>query len=214
MFFTDWWNGMSVASQIFSCIAIPATLILLIQTILMLLGIGGDSEDLGGDIPDDMPDDIPDGDGVFGEELPSEAPDGFGLTGLRIFTLRGIVAFLVVFGWVGIVMDGGGCPLYLTIPVASVSGFAIMILLAVVFRAIMRLRNDGNTDNRNAIGMSGKVYLTIPPQRSGEGKVNIMLQGSYVERGAVTDEETAIPTGAEIVVVGISGQTELVVKRK
>jgi hypothetical protein len=41
-----------------------------------------------------------------------------------------------------------------------------------------------------------------------------MLQGAYVERNAVTDDEEAIPTGAEIIVVGVSGQTDLVVKRK
>ena len=45
-------------------------------------------------------------------------------------------------------------------------------------------------------------------------EVNILLQGTYVERDAVTDENDPIVTGAEIVVVGISGQTTLVVKRK
>ena len=78
----------------------------------------------------------------------------------------------------------------------------------------MRLRNDGNTDNRNAIGTAGKVQLTIPPARSGEGKVHLMLQGAYVERNAVTDDEDAIPTGAEVIIVGVSGQTDLIVKRK
>jgi membrane protein implicated in regulation of membrane protease activity len=78
----------------------------------------------------------------------------------------------------------------------------------------MKLRSDGNADNRNAVGTAGKVYLTIPPSRSGEGKVQVMLQGSYVERNAVTDDTDAIPTGSEIIVVGVSGQTDLVVRRK
>ena len=129
-------------------------------------------------------------------------------------SFRGIIAFLVVFGWVGVVMDGANCPLYATLPVATVCGFAIMVVLALIFRAVMKLRDDGNTDNRNAIGVSGKVHLTIPPARSGEGKVHVMLQGAYVERSAVTDETDAIPTGSEIVVIGVSGQTDLVVKRK
>jgi membrane protein implicated in regulation of membrane protease activity len=41
-----------------------------------------------------------------------------------------------------------------------------------------------------------------------------MLQGSYVERDAVTDSDEEIPTGSEIVVVGLSGQTDLVVRKK
>lgn len=212
----DWWNSMGTESQIFACIAIPATLVLLIQTIVMFLGIGDDSDGIGDGGMDGISDaaDIDTADGIFGEELPHEAPDVSGFDGLRIFTIRGIVAFFVVFGWVGVVMDSAEAPLWATVPVAVLSGFAIMLLLAVLFKAILRLRNDGNTDNRNAVGTAGKVQLTIPPSRTGEGKVHLMLQGSYVERNAVTDEETAIPTGSEVIVVGISGQTNLIVKRK
>ncbi len=205
-----------MASQIFACLAIPASLLLVVQTILMFFGFGGDTEGAGDGIPDDVPDDL-DGDGVFGDDVvegAGDAPDAAGLDGLRIFTVRGIIAFFVVFGWVGIVMDGAKCPLYITIPVAAVCGFAIMLVLAFIFRAVMKMRTDGNSDNRNAIGVSGKVHLTVPPERRGEGKVHIMLQGSYVERSAVTDETEPIPTGTEIIVVGVSGNTDLVVKKK
>ena len=41
-----------------------------------------------------------------------------------------------------------------------------------------------------------------------------MLQGSFVEREAVTDEKEDIPTGCEVIVTGVSGQTTLVVMRK
>ena len=211
--FIEWWNTLGIVSQIFFCIAVPATLVLLIQTIMMLIGIGDDGDvDNIGDVPDDVPDDVTDG--VFGEDSVSEAVDASGLEGLRIFTLRGIIAFFVVFGWVGVVMQDAGIHLAITLSVAVVSGFVMMVALAFLFRTVMKLRSDGNTDNRNAIGTSGKVYLSIPPARSGEGKVQVMLQGAFVERNAVTDETEAIPTGTEIVVVGVSGQVDLVVKRK
>ena len=215
MFIIDWWNSLSTASQVFACVAIPASLLLLIQTIMLFFGFGEDGVD---DVPDsDLPNDLPDGeiaDGVFGEDLPTESPDPSGQVGLRIFTLRGIVAFLVVFGWLGLIMDGAGAAIYVTLPVSIAAGGAMMILLALLFRSLMRLRGDGNTDNRNAIGVSGKVHLTVPPSRTGEGKVHLMLQGSYVERSAVTDDPEAIRTGCEVVVVGLSGQTDLVVRRK
>ena len=89
-----------------------------------------------------------------------------------------------------------------------------MIVLSLLIKAVMKLRNDGNLDNKNALGVSGRVYLTIPPSRTGEGKVNILLQGTYVEMDAVTDEDAPITTGSEVVVTGISGQTTLIVKRK
>lgn len=223
MFIIDWWNTLPSASQIFYCIAIPSTLILITQTVLMFMGMGGEAEGFGDggvdDVGDVLPENIPDvdldaGDGVFGEDSVSDLQDMVGLNGLRIFTFRGLIAFFVTFSWIGIVMEAAKAKLWLTIPIALVCGFGMMVLLAVLFRAVMRLRSDGNTDNRNSVGTSGKVYLTIPPARSGEGKVQVMLQGSYVERNAVTDDAESIPTGSEIIVVGVSGQTDLVVRRK
>ena len=214
MFIINWWNSLSIVSQAFACVAIPATLILLIQTILMLIGIENESDGLGDDIPDDLPDDVPEVDGVFGDGDVSDVSDGVGFEGLKIFSVRGMIAFFVVFGWVGLAMDATEVALPITLIVSTVAGAAMMLVLAVMMRAVMRLRNDGNTDNRNAIGKSGKVHLTIPAKRAGEGKVHVMLQGSYVERGAVTDDEEPIPTGSEVVVIGVSGDTDLVVRRK
>lgn len=217
MFIIEWWNSLGTAAQVFYCVAIPSTLVLLIQTVLMFIGFGSDSDGFGDTDIDDLPDDILEtdmNDGVFGEDSISDTHDFFGLEGLRIFTLRGIVAFFVVFGWVGVVMDASGAKLWATLPIAIASGFAMMLLLAYLLRAVIRLRSDGNEDNRNALGTAGKVHLSIPPSRTGEGKVHIMLQGSYVERNAVTDEPEAIPTGSEIVVIGLSGQTDLVVRKK
>lgn len=216
----EWWNSLSLAAQIFYCIALPSTLVLLVQTILMFIGLGEDADgdvdvdtdvdaDVDADVDIDVDGDIPDGDEGFLATVDAE-----GFAGLRVFTIRGIIAFLVVFGWVGVVMETAGITLWLTLPVATASGFAIMLLLAFIFKALMKLRSDGNTDNRNAIGTAGRVHLTIPPSRTGEGKVHVMLQGSYVERDAVTDEDTPIPTGSEIVVVRVSGGTTLVVRRK
>ena len=206
----EWWNSLGLASQIFYCIAIPASLVLLVQTILMFMGL---DEDIDGDGIPDVPDGDA-GDGIFGEDsVEGFEPDSdFG--SLHIFTFRGIVAFFVIFGWVGIVMQSFEVNLPITILVSTVCGFAMMLAIAILLKLVMRLRNNGTADNRNAIGVAGKVYLTIPPSRSGEGKVNIMLQGAYVERNAVTDDAESIPTGAEIIVVGTSGQTSLVVKRK
>lgn len=206
-----WWESLSTFSQVLACMAIPATLILLIQTILTLIGIGdnGVDSDIGdADIDADA------ADGVFGAELTDGDSDPSGLDGLRIFSVRGIIAFFVVFGWTGILLDSLSLSPVISVGVGAVAGFLIMLLIALLFRAVMKLESDGNVDNRNALGVSGTVYLKIPPNREGTGKVNIMIQGSYCERDAVTDENEALPTGCEIVVMSLSGQNTLVVKRE
>lgn len=207
MFLVEWWNSLDLTLQIFYCIAIPATLVLLIQTFLMFIGIGDGDADFDAPDVDFNSDGIPD-------DIDMDIDDVTGFESLHIFTIRGIIAFFVIFGWVGVVMESANINLIITLAIAMLCGFAMMVLIAYLFKMVMRLKSDGNTDNRNALGSAGKVYLTIPPARSGEGKINIMLQGTYVERNAVTDEDESIPTGCEIIVVGTSGQTSLVVKRK
>ena len=207
MFLVEWWNSLDLALQIFYCIAIPATLVLLIQTFLMFIGIGDGDADFDAPDVDFNSDGIPD-------DIDMDIDDVTGFESLHIFTITGIIAFFVIFGWVGVVMESANINLIISLVVAMICGFAMMVLIAYLFKMVMRLKSDGNTDNRNALGSAGKVYLTIPPARSGEGKINIMLQGTYVERNAVTDEDESIPTGCEIIVVGTSGQTSLVVKRK
>ena len=39
-----WWNSLTGLQQIFACIGIPATLVLVVQTILLLFGIGDGSD--------------------------------------------------------------------------------------------------------------------------------------------------------------------------
>jgi membrane protein implicated in regulation of membrane protease activity len=173
----------------------------------MFIGIGDGDADFDAPDVDFNSDGIPD-------DIDMDIDDVTGFESLHIFTIRGIIAFFVIFGWVGVVMESANINLIITLVVAMICGFAMMVLIAYLFKMVMRLKSDGNTDNRNALGSAGKVYLTIPPARSGEGKINIMLQGTYVERNAVTDEDESIPTGCEIIVVGTSGQTSLVVKRK
>ena len=58
------------------------------------------------------------------------------------------------------------------------------------------------------------MYISVPPQRSAKGKVNLLIQGKLEELDAVTDEETPLPFGTEVVVTGISGGNTLIVRRK
>ena len=41
---TEWWEGLSMLSRVLYCIAVPSTLILLLQTIFSVIGIGDDAD--------------------------------------------------------------------------------------------------------------------------------------------------------------------------
>lgn len=232
----EWWNSLTALERCFAYVAIPATLVLAIQTVLLLIGLGGDSDgdadgsgglDLDGDgIPDTMDTDLDldlGGDGIpnmvqsTGAELdldPNLPGHGAGDSGLRLFTIRGLVAFFSVFGWCGLAMLRSGAGAGISCLVSLAMGTAAMVILAAMMRAAMGLQSDGTLNLKNALGLCGSVYLTIPAARRQKGKVSLLVQDRLGEFDAVTDEQQPIPTGSEVVVVGISGKSTLVVCRK
>ena len=44
----EWWNSIGLVGQIYALIAIPSTLVLVIQTIMLIFGFGGDDIDADG----------------------------------------------------------------------------------------------------------------------------------------------------------------------
>lgn len=194
----EWWEALSTAGRVFACIAIPSSVLLVIQIILNLLGIG-----MEGDV--DVPDADGDGDIDFNDYV---LDDGF-----RFFTVRGIIAFLAVLGWTGLTMLSYGNGLPLTLLVAVAAGAAAMFVIAFMFRLFMKLQNDGTADIQNAVGKTGTVYLAVPASRSGKGKVNVVFQDKLTELDALTDDSESLKYGTEIVVMGLSGQNTVIVTK-
>lgn len=221
-----WWQSLSTLEHILLYIAVPATLVLLVQTLLLLIGGGGEGGDLdgGGELDldgDGIPDGLlpdPDGcgdplshwDGDLDGDLDGEAGDMPG-QGLHILTVRGVVTFLTLFGWGALWLCQTGKPQWLAVFLAVPIGLAGMIGVAVLLQQALRLQYDGTLDLRNAVGCTGLVYLTIPPNRSGPGKVSVTVQEQLREFEACADSERPIPTGRPVRIIGLlEGNTLLV----
>jgi len=198
----EWWDSLETAAKIFAYIAIPATVLLAVQIIMSLIGFGHDGGDIDGDMGDF------DGDGNV------DYHDMHHGDGMRLFSVRGIVAFLAVLGWTGLTMLKSSAGLWVAIPVSVAAGAAAMLIIAYLFRLFFKLQSDGTANISNAVGASGSVYLTIPALRAEKGKISIMLQGRLSEIEAVTDDSKPIASGAEIEVTGVADQNTLIVKRK
>ena len=191
----EWWNALPTIQQVFYILAIPSTIILVLQIILLLFGVGGDhdgdvSADADGDIDASADGDLSaqiDADGSFVPE--HDAPYDPGPAheaGLRILTVRGVVAFLAICGWVGVAaLDMGAGPILSSV-LAVVAGLAAMILVAVALRFSLKLQQSGNLDLKNAVGLTGEVYVPIP--RGGKGKVTLTVQDRFLELDAVCSE--------------------------
>ncbi len=180
------WEQLGLIGQIYFVLGCVASGLLLIQFILLLIGFAGDGDiDIGGD---------------GGADFDGDADGGIG-----IFTLKGLVGFFAIGGWVGVACVLGGLRDVWTIIVSIICGLVAFIAIGFAYKAIRKLQADGALDNRNAIGKVAEVYLKIPAKGEGHGKLSIVIQGKLVEMDAVTDEEEPIPTGREVKVIGLVG---------
>ncbi len=223
-----WLESLTLLERLLLYTAVPATLILLLQTVLLLVGLGGDEfhdgdtdlhdgEFHSGDLHDgDVHDgsfhcDDPNcsiGEAHEGHVHESDTQDG----GLHVLTVRGIVAFLTLFGWSGLLFLQLEIHWIISFFLAIQLGIAGMVGVALLLREALRLQYDGTMNIYNALGKEGTVYLTVPAVRSGKGKVNVVVQEQLQEFEAVTDSEGPIPTGAEIYVAAVEGGDTLVVR--
>lgn len=224
----EWWNSLGITMQVFYCIALPATLIIVIQTILLMIGIGHGGEGVefsdtsgidGLDVPDmpaDIPTDMPGAHAIDGCEHTAigdgSNPADFGT--MQLFTLQGIMTFLCVFGWTGVICTSLGLHVAIAIIIALVLGFLAMLGVAKVLQLTRRLTQDGSLDVRRLLGEKGRVYIPIPANESGEGKVTIAAGERFIELSAVTDEQDTIPTGTQVRIIDVRGDVVAVEKDK
>lgn len=190
-----WWQSLDLAQQIFALVGVGATVILLIQTVMLLFGLDDEA---------DVDCDCCDGD------LDADL-DGAG-DGLAFFSVRGIVAMLAILGWTGVVFLGMDMPRAIAISLAIVCGLLTLVAMAYIMRAISRLQSSGNIDVENCIGKVGQVYIPIKPGASAHGKVNITVQGTYSEFLAITTADHVLPTGSYVRVVGVEESGVLLVE--
>jgi hypothetical protein len=123
--------------------------------------------------------------------------------GLDLLSVRTISAGAVLFGAVGLWLGSMGVPALFVVPAAVVAGAGAGVASALLTRQLLKLESSGSLQLENAVGQPGTVYLPIPPRKEGFGKVHFTLQGRTVELRAVTEERSALPTGAAVIVVSV-----------
>ena len=190
----NWWNSLTDLQRIFAFIGIPATLVLIVQTVLLLFGIGD------GDDPTDI-----DGDGI------PDADTGDG--GLTLFSVRGIAGMFCIAGWSGIVFIDLGLPSATAIVLALLCGAAALFGIAYLMKAVLKLQSNGTIQLGSAVGKTGQVYIPIPPKGTGRGKINIVVQDRYVELDAVTDSDDTLRTGETVRVISTDEMGLVMVER-
>lgn len=176
---------------VYTVCAVVGIIVLLAQVAMTLFGLDGDHA---GDAADGVSD-----------------AQHFSTWFFGILSFRSVTAFVAFFGLGGRIALAFELPGFVAYLAAMVMGFCAMILVAILLRALHDLRSEGNVRIQNALGAVGTVYLTIPGQRSGVGKVTVSVQERSMVYEAVTDGDE-IRTGRRVKVVGINDPTTIEVE--
>jgi hypothetical protein len=175
--------------RIFWFVALPTSLIFVIQTIMTFIGVDatdGLDADFDGDISH------------------AEAP-------FQLFSLRNLINFLLGFSWTGISFFStlSNKPLLIGLSVAV--GALFVYFFFVIIRQVQKLAEDNTFKIDSTLHKTAEVYLSIPERKSGKGKVMISVRGAFHELDAMTEYEK-IPSHTMVKVVKIVNGNVLIVE--
>ena len=181
----SWWAGLSLVMKILWSVTLTASLVFIIQSILTFIGADADA-DFDTDVDLSM-------DGTDLSNI-----DG----GSNLYTFRNFVNFILGFGWSMILLQDSITSIPLLVIVSALIGAALVAAVMYLFKLLAGMQQSGNINlQKSAAGCEGKVYLTIPENRSGAGKVQITINGAVREYDAVTENDEPLKTGTSIRVV-------------
>jgi len=170
---SEWWPTLGALEKVYWIIAVPFSVIFILQTIMTFFIGDVHDVDAGGDV-----------------DASIEGDHGIGF---QFLSMKNLVAFFTIFAWSGIACINSGVSVPLTLLISISAGLLMMVIMALLIYFMWKLTDDGSLQLVNAKGKIGTVYLTIPPKRSGMGKVQVSVQGLRT-LDAMTDNEEELKT--------------------
>jgi hypothetical protein len=177
--------------------------ILVCQVLLMFLGFGehGDAGDHDVTLDHDVHVDV-DGHEVHTGDHHDTAHEHEASWFARNLSFRSLVAFFTFFGLAGMAGHAKELEPPLHLGVALAAGCGAFFIVGWLMQSMKKLKADGTVRIDRAVGRKGTVYLTVPAQKAGLGKVTLNLQNRTVEYQALTAQQE-LATGSPIVVVSV-----------
>lgn len=185
----DFLTNLDPLLKTFWYVALPTSLIFIIQTILTFIGV--DSSD-GIDADFD------------GNLEGAEAP-------FQLFSLRNLINFLLGFSWTGISFASVISNQILLIGISVLVGVLFVYVFYLIIKQMQKLAEDNSFKITNTLNKTAEVYLSIPERKSGRGKVMISVNGAFHELQAMTEHDR-IPSSTLVKVVKIESNNILIVE--
>lgn len=186
----EFFTGLEPLLKTFWVIAIPTSIIFLIQATMTFAGM--DATD---GISADFDSDLDHADAPF-----------------QLFTLRNLINFLLGFSWTGISLYNTIDSTAMLLFVSFIVGGIFVVAFFFIITQVQRLAENNSFRIENALNQIGTVYLTIPERKTGKGKVQVSIKGSFHELDAVTEDER-IESSAMVRITKIESNSLVLVER-
>lgn len=170
-------------------IAIPTSVFFAIQTVMTFIGVDA-NDGINADFDSDL----------SGTDAP-----------FQLFSLRNLINFLLGFSWAGISFYGIIEHKIILILVALGVGVLFVFFFFLIIQQVVKLAEDNSFRFENTLNKTAEVYLTIPANKSGKGKILISIKGAFHELDAITEHDQ-IQSGALVKVVDITHGNILIVE--
>ena len=214
---STWFSSLDPTMRFFWACAIAASIVFIIQNVLMLMGLGDMDSDVDADVSTDF--DVHtdfDGEGNGDVDVSTGHTGHEGTLGsagiFSLFTLRNFINFFLGFGWGGISFAPVIQSKSLLVLVSFLCGLLFVAVFVVMLRALLKLEKSGNFRIQDCVGQTASVYLRIPAEHKGAGKVQISINGSVYELNAFTDGDF-LPTGSRVRIISVIDSGSLLVEK-
>ena len=118
---------------------------------------------------------------------------------IKAFTFQGIVAFVLMFGLVGLALSRSDMHQMVALLAGTAAGGASMWTMGKMFQVFYSVQSSGNMNIDNAVGANATVYMRIKP---GEvGQVQVEVQGAMRTLDAVAKDPEAYFKSGDTVTV-------------
>ncbi|TWU17844.1 hypothetical protein [Bythopirellula polymerisocia] len=209
--------------MLFLIAAIIGGTVMICQFLLTLMGMGDDSGDMGdGDFSGDA--DVA-GDFDIDADLPGDHhtpmghaadadyqhPDSTWLFGVLSF--RTLIAAAAFFGVAGKTALSAGMSQPMALTIAIILGLSAMYGMYYLMQGMSKLVSSGNERIGVSIGKHATVYVPIPADGAGVGKVQVTLQNRTVEYQAVSEESEPLRTGETVEIIEVKNSDTVAVRR-
>jgi len=129
-----------------------------------------------------------------------------------LLSLQSISAFCLGYGWIGLAayrfLDIGFTGSAL---IAVLAGVGVAWLMVWLLRSFLKLQNNTNVSIEQAVGLTGEVYVTVPPAGTGRGEIILVINESQHNYFAIQEGDEPIATHTRVRVLRADESSNIIV---